>query len=70
MFDFGHYQNVCLATASDDKLFNKFRSEKTFTDMLEHVTYDEGGLFISLRLKKHIHSYLIGSSVMIVSEDQ
>ena len=47
MFDFGHYQNMCLATASSDELFKTFRSEKTFRDMYEHVTFEEGVIYIA-----------------------
>lgn len=46
MFDFGHYQNLCLATVSDDKLFQDFRRQTTFRDMYEHVTYEEGLVYI------------------------
>jgi hypothetical protein len=46
MFDFGHYQNLCLAFASDDKLFANFRNEKIFRDMYEHVTYEQGLVYI------------------------
>jgi len=46
MFNFEHYQNMCIATASDDRLFADFRSEKTFRDMYEHVTYENGLVYI------------------------
>lgn len=39
MYDFKHYQNMCLATVASDKLFAKFRRITTFREMYEHVTY-------------------------------
>lgn len=46
MFDFNHYANVCAATAASDDLFDNFRRETTFVDMYEHVTYDQGLIYL------------------------
>ena len=47
MDNFGHYQNLCIATVSEDKLFKDFRSEATFRKMYEHVTYEQGLTYIT-----------------------
>src|SRR4030042_769803 len=46
MLSFEHYQNICIAFTSDDNLFNNFRSDGTFREMYEHVTYDQGLIYI------------------------
>lgn len=46
MFDFGHYQKICLATSTIDGMFENFRNEVTFRDMYEHVTYEQGLVYI------------------------
>lgn len=46
MFDFNHYSNICAATAASEDLFDNFRRETTFVDMYEHVTYDQGLVYL------------------------
>jgi hypothetical protein len=66
MFDFGHYQNMCLATASAEKLFAEFRNEKTFRDMYEHVTYEEGLIYIE-EIKK-IYPAILNVHMLFVND--
>lgn len=50
MFDFSDYQKTCEVIAESD-LFYCFRSDQTFHDMYEHVTFEEGLKYIE-QIKK------------------
>jgi len=45
-FDFNHYHNICAATVASDDLFANFRREGVFFDMYEHVTFEEGLIYL------------------------
>lgn len=48
MFDFSKYENACVAAANDDNAFRVFRREHIFYDMYEHVTYEQGLVYLEL----------------------
>ena len=45
-FDWKAYEMVCAATAEREDMFSDFRKEFTFCDMYEHVTYEEGLIYL------------------------
>lgn len=46
--DNSSYPNACKQAASDDSVFNIFKSIPVYTDILEHVTYEEGKEYADL----------------------
>jgi len=74
MFDFTDYQKRCIEMSNTD-LFYTFRSDKAFIDMYEHVTYEQGIVYIeqtNIEILKYLMLFAndrIGSPVKYFYED-
>lgn len=46
------YPQACLQAANDYRLFNVFRQNKDYTEILEHATHDQGAVYLN-EIKKN-----------------
>lgn len=56
------YPDVCRQAATDDTIFDTFKNVSAYTDILEHVTYEEGReyaehAFLVPRIKDNINKF-------------
>jgi putative sugar O-methyltransferase len=50
--DQNNFKNICKSSSENEELFNNFKNNQNFTEILEHTTYEQGLGYIS-EIKKN-----------------
>lgn len=62
------YNNFCSIAATDDTVFNTFRQNEVYQEILEHFSYEDGLTYLN-QLKKHAPSLLTQINVFKTNDD-
>lgn len=62
------YNDFCSIAATDDAVFNTFRQNEVYQEILEHFSYEDGLTYLD-QLKKHAPSLLTQINVFKTNDD-